>query len=142
MYVRSRVPMTPPVNYAGVTFSRGEPQSTEREKDTKIHKATQNSEIKPAPRSVFEDIEADDVENCAKEQEVIEEKCDIKKSVHEQEAPKCAEKEAQKGFLSDILGDKFTLEDILLFAALFLLVSGQIDDEILLLAGILLLFCN
>lgn len=138
MYVRSRVPMTPPVNYAGVTFSRSDPQSTEREKDTKIHKATQNSEIKPAPRSVLVDIEADDVENCAKEQEVIEEKCDIKETVHEQEAPKCAE----KGLLSDILGDKFTLEDILLFAALFLLVSGQIDDEILLLAGILLLFFN
>ena len=133
MYVRSRVPMTPPVNYAGVTFSRSDPQSTEREKDTKIHKATQIGEIKPAPRSVLEDIEADDAENCAEEQEVIEEKCEIKEA---------SRQEAPKGLLSDILGDKFTLEDILLFAALFLLVSGQIDDEILLLAGILLLFCN
>ena len=44
--------------------------------------------------------------------------------------------------LSKLSDGKFSLEDILLFASLFLLASGQTEDELLLLAGVILLLGN
>ena len=142
MYVRNKVHMTPPVNYAGVTFSRNDHKNTESDKDTKIHKATPVNEVQATFKTIDRDVLEEIPENDAQDSVNYEEKCEIKDAAQAEEPPKCDPKEAPKGLLSDILGDKFSLEDILLFASLFLLVSGQIDDEILLLAGVLLLFSN
>lgn len=140
MYVRNKAHMTPPVNYAGVTFSRNDQKNTERDKDTKIHKATPVSEVQATFKTIDPDPLEEIPENNVEDTVNTEDKCEIKDAAKAEEPSKCVPKEAPKGLLSDIFGDKFSLEDILLFASLFLLVSGQIDDEILLLAGVLLLF--
>ena len=135
---RSRAPMAPPVNYAGTAFSREKHQDPDQDTEVKIHKAENDVSTK------FKVIEQ--AQELAKPSE-----CESNgdQSNNELDCGSCletastqAEKEEQKGILSEILGEKLSLEDILLFASLFLLVFGEIDDEILLLAGVLLLFCG
>lgn len=145
MYVRrSRPPLTPPVNYAGVAFSKDQPTSEGISKDTKIHKALPP----PASKSTAPIKEEELVipqQTSENEAPKTDDTSPTQASADTEDMQKTPEKEGDrakalpKGILSDFLDGKFTIEDILLFASLFLLVSGQIDDEILLLAGVLLL---
>lgn len=138
MYVRrNHLPLTPPANYAGVAFSSDAPSESQ---ETKIHKAENvaksdisvpfkiqnepNKEKNPEPKCEIEEI---DEEPVPQEQEIFCNSSD--------EYEKCE----QKGLFSDLFDTKLSIEDVLLFASLFLLASGQIDDEILVLAGILLI---
>lgn len=129
MYVRRPHPLSPPANYAGVAFSMDQPKADTMEQPTKIHKASEqhaqiHEEKSPAllpardETTVLNDIEDKDEKNSNNE----EIKCDA--------------------ILSKLSDGKFSLEDILLFASLFLLASGQTEDELLLLAGVILLLCN
>lgn len=154
MYVRrNRASLTPPVNYAGVAFSKDQPTNHIHDKDTKIHKAPPAKDItapfKEKEREKTEEFlegeiqKNDDIspaQEPADAEPIVSDAHDIpKEPVKESEKTEEIRKEEPKGILSDLLDGKFSIEDILLFASLFLLVSGQIDDEILLLAGVLLL---
>lgn len=156
MYVRrNRASLTPPVNYAGVAFSKDQPTNNIHDKDTKIHKAHRVpaadviAPFKEKEQEKTEDIlegeiqKYDDIspaQEPADAEPAVSGTHDIpNETVKESEKTEEIKKEEPKGILSDLLDGKFSIEDILLFASLFLLVSGQIDDEILLLAGVLLL---
>ena len=54
----------------------------------------------------------------------------------------CEDKKKSEGFLSNIFGEKFSLEDLIFIGILILLVSGKADDEIMLIIGLLLLISS
>ncbi len=49
------------------------------------------------------------------------------------------EKSKSEGFLGNIFGEKFSLEDLIFMGILILLVTSKADDEIMLIIGLLLL---
>ena len=151
MYVRrNHTSLTPPVNYAGVAFSSELPKQQESSDETKIHKAESSlaSDVSAPFKIKNEEFASKAFEDMTKisESEPIEE-IQVQEITNvslsqENERKENVGKEETTGIFSDIFGAQFTFEDILLFASLFLLISGQTDDEILILVGVLLLLCH
>lgn len=66
----------------------------------------------------------------------LEPKSETKKKTEGRQAPSSGE--CGDGFLKKLIRSRFSLEDLLLIAVALLLASGEADDEVLLLLGLLL----
>jgi len=142
MYVKRTHPLSPPANYAGVAFSKERTNAAGVTDTTKIHKAQEQKSKNPA---LLPAREVDAVIDEPQEDIATSEPKDEIAPTPEAASDGLQDSEnsnKEGGILSKLSEGKFSLEDILLFASLFLLASGQTEDELLLLAGVILLLCN
>jgi hypothetical protein len=133
--------VTPPVNYAGCAFSLPSELEHLESDETKIHKARLQSKA-PADTLVGAqgaNLQADgeSTQNFTPPENVSTEDTDI--GPLSDNSLDGANSEDASGAISNLISEKFTLEDIISLAAVLLLISGNTDDELLLLAGLLLL---
>lgn len=134
MYSRKNsgyTPTVPPPGYNGVTFNRNyQPSSS-------IPPARRREDGAPAPDfgashtpedgapDVEETRDADDIENTG------DSVTDTVQEPEERAAP-------ERDILKDIASKEFRIEDLLTIGAVLLFVSGELDGDIMLLLGLLL----
>ncbi len=134
---------SPPPNYRGVAFSRdyrpeAELHSSGDSEETKARESIalpeqlqENTPENSSTNGQYTD-ENTDLENASPQSESAKE--DSQGSENEQDSV-----ESESGFFSSsLLSKKMSIEDLLIIGAVILFVSGELDGDLLLLLGLLL----
>ena len=123
-------PSVPPPGYNGVAFNR------------RYQPSSEIAPIQPAPAEVLPEQDAADAAGLEEtfdennEAEEPSELCETPESESKAESDSDAEK--KQDILSDIASKELKIEDLLLIGAVLLFVSGELDGDIMLLLGLLL----